>query len=167
MAHGNALPAAAKTYVKECHYNERHTLIYCVTKQICVQLYYVLIGLLPKEEHCKIKVLFGDTDPVERKQILADFASGEVRCIINCMVLTEGTDLPICDAVFNLRPTCNVSLYQQMVGRGTRLYPGKEYCRVFDFLPENSENMRNLCTAPTLFGVEPTLMTRQARQKFD
>ena len=119
MAHGNALPAAAKTYVKECHYNERHTLIYCVTKQICVQLYYVLIGLLPKEEHCKIKVLFGDTDPVERKQILADFASGEVRCIINCMVLTEGTDLPICDAVFNLRPTCNVSLYQQMVGRGT------------------------------------------------
>lgn len=27
--------------------------------------------------------------------------------------------------------------------------------------------MRNLCTAPTLFGVEPTLMTRQARQKFD
>lgn len=167
LAHGNALPAAAKTYVKECHYNERHTLIYCVTKQICVQLYYVLIGLLPKEEHCKIKVLFGDTDPVERKQILADFASGEVRCIINCMVLTEGTDLPICDAVFNLRPTCNVSLYQQMVGRGTRLYPGKEYCRVFDFLPENSENMRNLCTAPTLFGVEPTLMTRQARQKFD
>lgn len=167
LAHSNALPAAAKTYVEECHYNDRHTLIYCVTKEICVQLYNVLMGLLPLKERGKVKLLFGDTDPEERKQILQDFSEGNILCIINCMVLTEGTDLPICDAVFNLRPTCNPSLYQQMVGRGTRLYPGKDYCRVFDFLPENMSNMRNLCTAPTLFGVEPMAMTKKIRDKFD
>lgn len=52
---------------------------------------------------------------------------------INCMVLTEGTDLLVCDAVINLRPTCNVSLYQQIIGRGTRLYDGKDYCLVIGF----------------------------------
>lgn len=72
-----------------------------------------------------------------RAQMLSDFSAGKVKCIINCMVLTEGTDLPICDAIINLRPTCRNTLYQQMVGRGTRLYPGKEYCVVFDIVPDD------------------------------
>lgn len=80
---------------------------------------------LPKSEHDTIRVILGDTPGDERTKALADFQSGSVRCLINCMVLTEGTDLPICDAILNLRPTCRNTLYQQMVGRGTRLYSEK------------------------------------------
>ncbi len=136
-------------------------------KEICVQLYNVLMGLLPLKERGKVKLLFGDTDPEERKQILQDFSDGTILCIINCMVLTEGTDLPICDAVFNLRPTCNPQSVSTDDWSWNSTVSSKDYCRVFDFLPENMSNMRNLCTAPTLFGVEPMAMTKKIRDKFD
>lgn len=42
------------------------------------------------------------------------------------MLLTEGWDCPSVDCIVVLRPTKIRSLYQQMVGRGMRLYPGKD-----------------------------------------
>ena len=157
----------AKAYITECHKTGKHTLIYCVTKKICGLLLDTIRDLLPEEERDSIRVLTGDTPDDERKQILDGFMDGSIRCIINCMVLTEGTDLPVCDAVVNLRPTCNTSLYQQMVGRGTRLYDGKEYCLVVDIVPDGSAVKRSLCTAPVLFGVEPELLNQKVLEKLD
>ena len=161
------LPAVAKAYVEQCHKAKRHTLIYCVTKDICVILRDTIQKLLPKNDRNTISVLTGETPDDERKKILAEFTDGKIRCIINCMVLTEGTDLPICDAIINLRATCNASLYQQIVGRGTRLYPGKERCLVFDVVPQGRTANRNLCTAPTLFGIEPTLLDDETKQELN
>ena len=50
------------------------------------------------------------------------------------MLLTEGWDCPAVDCIVVLRPTKSRSLYCQMVGRGTRLAPGKEYLLLLDFL---------------------------------
>ena len=50
------------------------------------------------------------------------------------MLLTEGWDCPSVDCIINLRPTKVRSLYQQIIGRGLRLHPGKEYLLVLDFL---------------------------------
>ena len=50
------------------------------------------------------------------------------------MLLTEGWDCPSVDCVVVLRPTKVRALYSQMVGRGTRLYPGKEELLLLDFL---------------------------------
>ena len=50
------------------------------------------------------------------------------------MLLTEGWDCPSVDCVIVLRPTKVRSLYCQMVGRGTRLYPGKDHLLLLDFL---------------------------------
>ena len=50
------------------------------------------------------------------------------------MLLTEGWDCPSVDCIVVLRPTKVRSLYSQMVGRGTRLYPGKDYLLLLDFL---------------------------------
>ena len=50
------------------------------------------------------------------------------------MKLTEGWDCPSVDCVVVLRPTKVRSLYSQMVGRGTRLHPGKEHLLLLDFL---------------------------------
>lgn len=157
------LATAAKTYIDNCH-NRRHTLIYCVQKNTCYQLLDILKKLIPDAED-KIKIITGDTPQEERDIICSGFLSGNIECIINCMVLTEGTDLPICDCIFNLRPTCNASLYQQIVGRGTRLYEGKKYCLVIDLIPDDGE--RRLCTAPTLFGINPSLLTKKERDKID
>lgn len=50
-----------------------------------------------------------------------------------CNLLTEGFDEPSLDCILMCRPTKSQSLYTQMVGRGLRLYPGKQDCLVLDF----------------------------------
>lgn len=73
-------------------------------------------------------------DSQDRAEILQDFESGKYDVICNSMLLTEGWDCPSVDCVVVLRPTKVRSLYCQMVGRGTRLSPGKEHLLLLDFL---------------------------------
>lgn len=70
----------------------------------------------------------------DRRQVLADFDAGKYNVLCNSMLLTEGWDCPSVDCVVVLRPTKVRSLYSQMVGRGTRLSPGKTDLLLLDFL---------------------------------
>lgn len=73
-------------------------------------------------------------DSQDRAEILSDFESGKYNVLCNSMLLTEGWDCPSVDCVVVLRPTKVRGLYCQMVGRGTRLSPGKEHLLLLDFL---------------------------------
>lgn len=70
----------------------------------------------------------------DRAEILEDFDKGKYNVLCNSMLLTEGWDCPTVDCVVVLRPTKVRALYSQMVGRGTRLAPGKENLLLLDFL---------------------------------
>lgn len=70
----------------------------------------------------------------DRKEILQDFDAGKYDVLCNSMLLTEGWDCPSVDCIVILRPTKSRSLYCQMVGRGTRLSPGKTHLLLLDFL---------------------------------
>ena len=70
----------------------------------------------------------------DREQKLSDFEAGKYDVLCNSMLLTEGWDCPSVDCIVVLRPTKVRSLYQQMVGRGMRLSPGKENLLLLDFL---------------------------------
>ncbi len=70
----------------------------------------------------------------DRAQVLSDFSTGRYDVLCNSMLLTEGWDCPSVDCVVVLRPTKVRSLYSQMVGRGTRLSPGKDHLLLLDFL---------------------------------
>lgn len=70
----------------------------------------------------------------DRAQILRDFDEDRYNVLCNSMLLTEGWDCPSVDCVIVLRPTKVRSLYCQMVGRGTRLHPGKDHLLLLDFL---------------------------------
>ena len=70
----------------------------------------------------------------DRAEILKDYEDGKYNIICNSMLLTEGWDCPSVDCIVILRPTKIRSLYCQMVGRGTRLYPGKDHLLLLDFL---------------------------------
>lgn len=70
----------------------------------------------------------------DRAEILADFETGKYNVLCNSMLLTEGWDCPSVDCIVVLRPTKVRSLYCQMVGRGTRLFPGKDHLLLLDFL---------------------------------
>lgn len=70
----------------------------------------------------------------DRAEILQDFEAGRYNVLCNSMLLTEGWDCPSVDCIAVLRPTKVRSLYCQMVGRGTRLAPGKDHLLLLDFL---------------------------------
>lgn len=73
-------------------------------------------------------------ESTDRAEVLADFDAGKYNVLCNSMLLTEGWDCPSVDCVVVLRPTKVRGLYCQMVGRGTRLSPGKENLLLLDFL---------------------------------
>jgi superfamily II DNA or RNA helicase len=70
----------------------------------------------------------------DRKEIQKDFTNNRYNVLCNSMLLTEGWDEPSVDCIVNLRATKIRSLYAQICGRGTRLFPGKEYLLLLDFL---------------------------------
>ena len=70
--------------------------------------------------------ILGELSRDERRRTLADFSAGKIDVVTNCNVLTEGFDEPRVDCVIMARPTRSKLLYAQMVGRGTRLHPGKK-----------------------------------------
>jgi superfamily II DNA or RNA helicase len=101
----------------------------------------------------KAEVIVGSTPSEERHQILARFASGETRVLVNVGVLTEGFDEPSVKAIILARPTRSTLLYTQIVGRGTRLFEGKEHCKVLDFA-DTTKGKKPL-GLPSLLGLPP------------
>lgn len=95
-------------------------------------------------------VVTGETK--DRAAIIQAFTNGEIPCIVNCMVFTEGTDIPRVETVIVARPTQSETLYCQMVGRGLRLYPGKEQLTLIDCVGVTGK--AGLCTAPSLLGID-------------
>ncbi|MBN3193193.1 DEAD/DEAH box helicase [Pectobacterium versatile] len=74
-----------------------------------------------------------DTPAAERDALIEAFKQQSLRYLVNVAVLTTGFDAPHVDLIAILRPTESVSLYQQIVGRGLRLYPGKTDCLILDY----------------------------------
>ena len=95
-------------------------------------------------------VVTGETK--DRATVIEAFTAGRIPCIVNCMVFTEGTDIPRVETVIVARPTQSESLYAQMVGRGLRLYPGKERLVLIDCVGITGK--ASLCTAPSLLGLD-------------
>lgn len=89
-----------------------------------------IVGLLPAEDAALIT---GDTPGAERDVLIEDFKAQRFRYLVNVAVLTTGFDAPHVDLIAILRPTESVSLYQQIVGRGLRLAPGKTDCLILDY----------------------------------
>ena len=101
-----------------------------------------------------------DGDSADRAEILARFERGETQVLCNAMLLTEGWDCPICDCVVVLRPTKIRALYAQMVGRGTRLAPGKDHLLLLDFLWMTGEH--RLCAPASLVAKDEDQMRRMS-----
>lgn len=79
------------------------------------------------------EVITGADNKTDRAQKIADFKASRLRCLININVLTAGFNHPGTDLVALVRATNSPGLYIQMVGRGTRLAPGKKDCLVLDY----------------------------------
>jgi DNA repair protein RadD len=74
----------------------------------------------------------GSTPKEERDAALARLASGEVEVITNCIVLTEGWDMPEVGCCILARPTKKMGLFRQMIGRVLRPADGKPDAIILD-----------------------------------
>jgi superfamily II DNA or RNA helicase len=102
------------------HAERRRTVVYAVDIKHSVHLAEEMRKSEIKAEH-----LDGTTPQTEREAILERLRSGEIEVVANCMVLTEGFDLPALGCIGICRPTRSLGLFRQMVGRGLRRDDGK------------------------------------------
>lgn len=61
------------------------------------------------------------------------FKSSKNGILVNCSLLTTGFDCPDVETIILYRATTSRALYNQMIGRGVRINPGKTHCTVLDF----------------------------------
>ena len=100
-----------------------------------------------------------------RAEIIAAFTRREIPALVNCMVFTEGTDIPLVETVIIARPTQSDSLYTQMVGRGLRLSPGKDRLHLIDCVGVTGK--ASLCTAPSLLGIDLENVPRNRQDELE
>jgi ATP-dependent helicase IRC3 len=94
----------------------------------------------------------GTLDTDLRRAILRRLSTGETRVVPNCAVLIEGFDEPSVGCIIIAKPTRSRPTYVQMVGRGTRLYPGKPDCLILDVV--GIATRHDLSTMATLFQLD-------------
>ena len=129
----NELGDALEPYLEQIAYNMTN---YCAGRRTVVFLPLVATSQKFRDilEAHGFRAAEVNGESPDRAEILRDFQAGKYDVLCNSMLLTEGWDCPGVDCIIVLRPTKSRSLYCQMVGRGTRLAPGKEYLLLMDFL---------------------------------
>ncbi|AYF45049.1 type III restriction enzyme, res subunit [Halobacteriovorax sp. BALOs_7] len=89
-----------------------------------------VLSHLPENESA---IVTGETPQEDRDLLITHFKNQEIKYLVNVSVLTTGFDAPHVDLIAILRPTESISLYQQIVGRGLRLFEGKQDCLILDY----------------------------------
>jgi superfamily II DNA/RNA helicase len=84
----------------------------------------------------------GDTPKAEQLRAPHRLARGEVCALVTVDLYNEGVDIPEVDTLLLLRPTQSPVLFQQQIGRGLRLVPGKESCLILDFVGQHRADFR-------------------------
>lgn len=122
---GKLTPALVQHLV-ELSDRRRGVMIFAATRKHAREI----LACLPEGQSA---LILGDTPNAERQRLISDFKAQKLKYLVNVSVLTTGFDAPHVDVIALMRPTESVSLFQQMVGRGLRLFEGKEDCLVLDY----------------------------------
>ena len=105
----------------------KKTVVFCTTRShsrhICDEF---------KSRGIKAEHVDGETPNDERKDILDRVRSGETQVLCNVFVATYGLDIPSLECAVLARPTRNIALYLQTVGRILRPFEGKTEAIVID-----------------------------------
>jgi superfamily II DNA or RNA helicase len=139
--------------------DERPTLVFAATVLHAELLTKVINTIRPGSAD-----FLSGSDPVDRRRgVLDAFRERQVQFLVNCQLFTEGTDLPLTSCVAVARPTQSRALYTQMVGRGTRLSPGKENLLILDFT-DNALCHKLICALDILDGNDDPAVKRKATE---
>lgn len=110
--------------------NRKHIAVYCPSVEAAMRA----AVCISKETGWACGVLSSGMLKTAIKETMADFKSGKIRVLVSVDMLTTGFDFPALDCLVCLRPTNSSSLWVQMMGRLTRLHPGKKNGLVLDYV---------------------------------
>lgn len=116
----------------------RRMLAFCVDVQHAQDM-----SELANRDGIRSKAVWGDMAYDDRVRTMSELRRGDIDAIWNCMVMTEGTDIPEVSCIGLLRPSTSPSLIIQEIGRGLRLCPeiGKTDCLVL-YLHDKSARIK-------------------------
>jgi ATP-dependent helicase IRC3 len=134
----------------------RKGIAFCVDVQHCKDLADAF-----RKAGIASDAVYGEMLPIERKNALDGLKSGRIQIATSCGILTEGFDEPSIDLILMARPTKSHGLYIQCIGRGLRLWPGKENCFVLDF----TDRGHNLDAIMTLSNTIPEVVHMEVHEK--
>ena len=77
-----------------------------------------------------------------RRNVSKRLSDGELRFIFTVDLFNEGVDIPAINTIMFLRPTESLTVFLQQLGRGLRLYDGKECLTVLDFIGQANKKYR-------------------------
>ena len=112
----------------------KRTVVFCASVKHAEQ-----IAAMFCDEGIKAAAVSGGMKQSERKEFQELFVKQEIQVLCACDLLNEGWDCPEIEVLFMARPTMSKVLYTQQLGRGMRLYEGKDSLMVFDFVDNASQ----------------------------
>ncbi|MCD8036878.1 MAG: DEAD/DEAH box helicase [Clostridiales bacterium] len=113
---------------------DKRTVVFCASVKHAEQ-----IASLFREQGISAVSVSGGMKQSERKEFQERFVNREIMVLCACDLLNEGWDCPEIEVLFMARPTMSKVIYTQQLGRGMRLYDGKESLMVFDFVDNASQ----------------------------
>ncbi len=113
---------------------DKRTVVFCASVKHAEQ-----IAELFREQGIKAAAVSGGMKQSERREFQEKFVSREIQVLCACDLLNEGWDCPEIEVLFMARPTMSKVLYTQQLGRGMRLFDGKDSLMVFDFVDNTSQ----------------------------
>ena len=113
---------------------DKRTVVFCASVKHAEQ-----IADMFREQGIKAAAVSGGMKKSERMEFQEKFVNRDIQVLCACDLLNEGWDCPEIEVLFMARPTMSKVLYTQQLGRGMRLYEGKESLMVFDFVDNASQ----------------------------
>lgn len=138
-------------------HDRKSTLVFCVDIEHTKALTETF-----REYGIDARYVTSRTSKDVRAEQLRAFRNQEYPILVNCGLFTEGTDIPNIDCVLLARPTRSRNLLIQMIGRGLRLFPGKENCHIIDMVATLDTGV---LSTPTLFGLHPDEVLKKSTAK--
>ncbi|GLH62195.1 DEAD/DEAH box helicase family protein [Parageobacillus sp. G301] len=126
-------------------YKKTRTLVFCSS----IKQADFLSEYFRKRNYRTVSLHSKQTD-TPRGKAIAMLEQGELDAIFTVDLFNEGVDIPSVDTLLFVRPTESLTVFTQQVGRGLRLYEGKDYCVIIDLIG----NYRNADVKLALFDTE-------------
>lgn len=154
MLHKMASPAIACA-------GDRQTMIFAPS----IHSSEMLAELLNRYKPGSAIAVSSKTEDEDREEAVEKYRRGEIQFLVNCMLFTEGFDVPNTSCIIMFRRTESRSLYSQMIGRGIRggprfPIPGKEDLLVIDFVGNSKHKL--ITTVDLLGGKYDDLVVEEA-----